>query len=147
MYNNKSLGSSTSEDSSIVTFDSPLVLKDQRILVSVRSVRFQTSLSCNASHLPENKVSDGILMIVIHSIQVSLKLLIGVSEGRCRSVEPYPRFDIIDKRSSNDGKKRHHSKRKKCFSKEENGEVLTLHQASRSPILSIPKWYRAWIHC
>lgn len=45
-------------------------------------------------------------------------------------------FDIMDKRHSNDGKKRHHSGRKWYFSKKENGEVLTLHQASRSPVLS-----------
>ena len=57
-------GSSATEDSSIVTFDSLLVLKEHA-KVTVGSVRFQTSLSCNASDLSENKVtneSDGILM-------------------------------------------------------------------------------------
>ena len=58
-----------------------------------------------------------------------------MSEGRWCLAVPCPRFDIMEKRRSNDGKKRHHSGRKWCFSKEENGEVLTLHQASRSPIL------------
>ena len=109
MYDDENLGSSATEDSFIVTFDSLFVSKEQRILATVRSVRFQTSLSCNASHLPKNKVtneSDGILMIVIHSIQASLKLLTGVSEGRWRLVEPYPPFDIMDKRRSNDGKKK-----------------------------------------
>ena len=108
MYDDENLGSNATQDSSIVTFDSLFVSKEQRILATVGSVRFQTLLSCNASHLPENKVtneSDRILMIVIHSIQASLKLLTGVSEGRSRLVEPYPRFDIMDKRRSNDGEK------------------------------------------
>ena len=64
--------------------------------VTVGSVRFQTSLSCNASHLPENKVtneSDGILMWFIRSKD---RIVTGVSEGRWRLVELYPRFDIMD---------------------------------------------------
>ena len=65
MYDNENLGSSATEDSSIVTFDSLFVSKEQRISnttcnakVTVGSVRFQTLLSCNASHLPENKVTN-----------------------------------------------------------------------------------------
>ena len=59
-----------------------------------------------------------------------------MSKGRWRLAVPYPRFDVMDKRRSNVGKKTASSKRKWFYSKEENGEVLTLHQASRSPILS-----------
>ena len=72
-----------------------------------------------------------------------------MSEGRWRLVEPYPRFDIMDKRRSNDGKKNGIILKESSASQRKriNGEVLTLHQASRSPILSISKWYRAWIRC
>ena len=80
---------------------------------------------------------------VIHSIQASHKLLtVHASEGRWSLVEPYPRFDIMNKRRSNDGKKKNGIILKESSASQRkriNGEVLTLHQASRSPILSIPK--------
>ena len=72
---------------------------------------------------------------VIHSIQASHKLLtVYASEGRWRLVEPYPRFDIMGKRRSNDGKKNGIFLKESSASQRKriNGEVLTLHQASRS---------------
>ena len=52
MYDSETLGSSATEDSSIVTFDSLFVSKEQRISNTTRKSnrwKCQTSLSCNAS--------------------------------------------------------------------------------------------------
>ena len=60
-YDNEKLGSSATEDSSIVTtsiLSSFRKNNDYMQKVTVVSVRFQTLLSCNASHLPENKVTN-----------------------------------------------------------------------------------------
>ena len=73
MYDDENLGSSATEDSCIVTFDSLFVWKEQRNLNTTwQSNRWKCKfqVSCNASHLPENKVtneSHGIF--TIHSIQ------------------------------------------------------------------------------
>ena len=62
MYDNENLGSSATEDSSLrsilPSFRKNNEFQIPHAKVTVGSVRFQTLLSCNASHLPENKVTN-----------------------------------------------------------------------------------------